>query len=152
MNRLAGGLRDLPRNAAWVAARGLGRLDGAGEATAEAATSLGHEAADTARRAGAAIKDATPGTRDSVELRLARARAAAERAREAEDRAVAAADRAREQARNAQQVAEDEDARLDEVRHDQDDWVDQRTEEARRLAEPNRSYELMLRQVTAEIT
>src|ERR671921_2559305 len=61
------GLREMPSNAAWLLSR----------------------ARDRRHRISAAVIDAAP-VGDSVEIRMRRAREAAERAREAEERAVEA--------------------------------------------------------------
>src|SRR5829696_302895 len=86
------GLKEMPSNAAWLLAR----------------------ARDRRQQISAAVVDAAP-VGDSVEIRMRRAREAAERAREAEDRAVEAGRESEERADYAQQVNERGRARLAEV-------------------------------------
>ena len=85
------GLRELPSNAAWLLSRML-----PDEATGPR---------DTARKLRASIEDAAP-MGDSVETRMNRARAAAERAQRAEEEALAAAEEAKQSSDHARLVAE----------------------------------------------
>jgi hypothetical protein len=64
------GVKELPRNGAWLLSRIVG-------SPRSAAGSTGGAATDAARRVSAAVVDALPGARDSVEQRLKRAEAAA---------------------------------------------------------------------------
>ena len=84
LERTRTGLREMPSNAAWLLSRALKPAE-AIESAAESATA---SARDRSRKLGAAVVDAAPMGGDSVEIRVRRARDAAERAREAEDRAV----------------------------------------------------------------
>src|SRR5687768_6917444 len=87
------GLREMPSNAAWLVSR----------------------ARDQRRRVGAAVVDAGPIGGDSVEVRMKRAREAAERAREAEERALQATQEAKDRSEHARQVSERGRERLMEV-------------------------------------
>ena len=78
------GLREMPSNAAWLLSR----------------------ARDRRRKVSAAVVDAAPVGGDSVEIRMKRAREAAERAREAEERAVDAGQESQERSDYARQVSE----------------------------------------------
>src|SRR5215204_4932302 len=94
------GLRELPTNAAWLAKRAShpGRL-------ADSAT---EGPRDKARQVGASLLDAAP-VGDSVEMRMKRARAAAERAAEADEQVkreqTAARQEADEEIEEAKSVA-----------------------------------------------
>src|ERR687897_1701642 len=85
------GLREMPSNAAWLMSR----------------------ARDRRRKVSAAVVDAAPVGGDSVEIRMKRAREAAERAREAEERAVEAGRESKEGAEDARQGGERGRARVE---------------------------------------
>src|SRR4029453_18540774 len=91
------GLREMPSNAAWLLSRALKPAEVVGDAAHSATV----EARDRSRRAGAAIIDAAPLGGDSVDMRMRRAKEAAERARETEQEAVHAAQVARDRAEHA---------------------------------------------------
>jgi len=86
------GLREMPSNAAWMLSRVLRPAETVGSATGSAAAG----ARDRGRRMRMAVVDATPIGGDSVDVRMKRAREAAERAREAEEEALAAAQESKE--------------------------------------------------------
>ena len=91
------GLREMPSNAAWLMSRAIQPAESVGTA----ADSARAGARDRRRKMSAAVVDAMPVGGDSVELRLKRARDAAERAREAEERALEAAEEAKERSDHA---------------------------------------------------
>lgn len=135
---LASGVKDLPRNTSWLLSRALSPVDatkGAAGATKDAASNTGSGIVDKMRGAGALVKDALPGSGDSVELRLQRARTAAERAREAEERAVQSAEVAKAKASYAKETAERDKVHLRDVKRDQSKQVAQRVAEARQAAD-----------------
>ena len=76
------GLREMPANAAWLLSRVLQPAETAAESAAAGAR-------DRGRKMKAAVADITPMGEDSVDVRMKRAREAAERARQAEEEAVA---------------------------------------------------------------
>jgi len=100
--RARSGLRDMPSNAAWLLSKALKPA----EAVSDAAGSATADVRDRGRQATAAVLDATPVGGDSVEVRMRRARDAAERAKEAEERAVEAAQESKERSDHARQVGE----------------------------------------------
>ena len=79
------GLREMPSNASWLMSRA--RALQPAESVGTTAGNVKAGARDRRRKMSAAVVDAMPLGGDSVELRLKRARDAAEQAREAEDRA-----------------------------------------------------------------
>ena len=93
------GIKELPRNGAWLLSR-IARSPGS------AVGSAGGAATDAARRVSAAVVDALPGGRDSVELRLKRADAAVASAKNAEQEALAEARNADNCAQAAKAIAE----------------------------------------------
>src|SRR5829696_4618909 len=95
------GLKEMPSNAAWLLAR----------------------ARDRRQQISAAVVDAAP-VGDSVEIRMRRAREAAERGRESEERAD-----------YAQQVNERGRARLAEVHQETSRRIKQRVAEAQKAAD-----------------
>jgi hypothetical protein len=99
LERTRTGLREMPSNAAWLLSQVFRPAEAIGTAT-ESATG---GARDQGLKIGAAIVDAVPVGQDSVEIRVKRAREAAERAREAEDRAVEAARESKALADHARQ-------------------------------------------------
>ena len=106
-------LREMPSNAAWLLSR----------------------ARDRRRKVRAGVVDAVPFGGDSVEVRMKRAREAAERAREAEDRAVDAGRESEERADYARQVSERGRARRAEVQQETSRWIKQRVAEAQKAAD-----------------
>ena len=125
------GLMEMPSNAAWLVSKAVHP----GESVGTAADSARAGARDKRRSMSAAVIDAVPVGGDSVELRLKRARDAAERAREAEDRAVEAAEEAKERSDHARKVSERGRARLTEVERETSRWVKQRIAEAQKEAD-----------------
>jgi colicin import membrane protein len=107
------GLREMPSNAGWLLSR----------------------ARDRRRKVSAAVVDAAPGGGDSLEIRMKRAREAAERAREAEERAAEAGREAKERSEYVRQVNERGRARLAEVDRETSRWIKQRIAEAQKAAE-----------------
>ena len=118
------GLREMPSNAAWLLSRALKPAEGMGDA-----------ARDRGRRASAALIDAAPIGGDSVDIRMKRARDAAERSRDAEQQAVEASQEARELAEHAHKVNERGSARLAQVQRDTDRHIKQRVAEAQKAAD-----------------
>ena len=118
------GLKEMPSNAAWVLSRALQPVD-------SAAT----EARDQRRKIGAAVADAAPLGGDSVEIRMKRARDAAERAREAEEEALEAAQESKELSDHARQVSERGRARKQEVDRETNRELKQRIAEAQKAAD-----------------
>ena len=125
------GLREMPSNAAWLLSRVLKPTDSVGGA-AESATAA---ARDRGRRVRAAVADAAPVGGDSVDVRMRRARDAAERARDAEDRALEAARESKDSSDHARQVSERGRARLQEVDRETSRRVKQRIAEAQKAAD-----------------
>ena len=125
------GLREMPSNAAWLLSQALKPAEGVGD-TAHSAVSA---ARDQRRRAGAALIDSVPVGGDSVDIRMKRAREAAERARDAEEQAVAASEEARDRADHARKVSERGRAHLAEVQRGTEREVKQRVAEAQRAAD-----------------
>jgi hypothetical protein len=107
------GLREMPSNAAWLLSR----------------------ARDGRRKVSAAVVDTAPFGGDSVEIRMKRAREAAERAREAEEQAVEAGQESQERADYARQVSERGRARRAEVQQETSRWIKQRVAEAQKAAD-----------------
>lgn len=140
---LARGVTELPRNASWLLSKALSSAGGdKGTSTGTKKDAAGNASSapssgimDTMRAAGATVKDVLPGSSDSVELRLQRARAAADRAREAENRALQSAEEAKARANEARTTAERDKVLVRDVRRDQAKLVEQRVAEARRAAD-----------------
>src|SRR5918996_4064876 len=108
------GLREMPSNAAWLISQALKPAENVGDAAQSAAIG----ARDRGRRASAALIDAAPVGGDSVDIRMRRAREAAERARDAEQQAVEASEEARDRAEHARKVGERGSARRAEVQRE----------------------------------
>ena len=119
---LATGVRDLPRNASWLVAKALTPLSAPREKVKDA----GGEAVDKVRSTGAVVKDALPGTGDSVELRLKRAHAAADQAKDAEDQSVSSAREADRLAKEAERAEAEKEQRLEQTRAQQQAEADAR--------------------------
>jgi len=107
------GLREMPSNAGWLVSRARARRP----------------------KISAAVVDAAPGSGGSVDVRLERAREAAERAWEAEERAVDAGREAHESSDYAQQVSKRGHARLARLDRETRQWIKQRLAEARQAAD-----------------
>ena len=118
------GLKDMPSNTAWLLSRAMQPVEGAAAG-----------ARDQRRRVGAAVVDAMPGGEDSVEIRMRRARDAAERARTAEERALEAAEESKELSDRARQVSEQGRARKQEVDRETNRWLKRQIAEAQRAAD-----------------
>jgi colicin import membrane protein len=125
------GIRELPSNAAWMLSRVLRPAETVGSATGSAAA----DARDQARRMRAAVVDATPGGRDSIDVRMKRAREAAERARAVEDEALEAARESKDRADHARQVSERGRARVRDVERETSRAVRQRITAAQKAAD-----------------
>jgi len=121
------GLKDLPRNGAWVLSRAMGSPASAG--------SMSGSATDAARRISAAVADVLPGPADSVEVRLKRAEAAVASAKQAEQEALAQARDADNLAEAAKDVAQQSRQRLREATREGKQEIDRRAQEARRSLE-----------------
>lgn len=146
------GVKELPRNGAWVLSRIVGTPDSASRSNGSGAT-------DAARRVAAAITDAIPGG-DSVEIRLNRAHAAVERAKQAEQEALAEARDADARAEEAKAIAEQNRQRQREAAREAKQEVERRVQELRREMEQridqerekaNRDVAQRLDKLTAEL-
>jgi len=131
LERTRTGLREMPSNAAWLLSQALKPAE-AIESAAESATA---SARDRSRKLGAAVVDAAPIGGDSVEIRVRRARDAAEHAREAEDRAIEAARESKALADHVRQVSDRGHDRVKEVEQETSRQVKQRVAEAQRAAD-----------------
>ena len=129
------GLRELPSNAAWLLSRML-----PDEATGPR---------DTARKLRASIEDAAP-MGDSVETRMNRARAAAERAQRAEAEALAAAEEAKQSSDHARLVAESNRSEMAELKRELKRRVEHAVTEARRAADEQVQQERAAAQTDAD--
>jgi colicin import membrane protein len=107
------GLREMPSNTAWLLSR----------------------ARDRRRKVSAAVVDAAPIGGDSLEIRMKRAREAAERARDAEEHAAEAARESKERSEHVRQVSERGRARVAEVDGETSRWIKQRVAEAQKAAD-----------------
>lgn len=125
------GLKEMPSNAAWLLARALRPAGAVGDA-AESATA---QARDRGRKVTAAVLDAAPVGGDSVEVRMRRAREAAERARDAEERAVEAAQESKDRSDHARRVSERGRARLAEVERENARRIKRRAADAQKAAD-----------------
>jgi colicin import membrane protein len=125
------GLREMPSNAAWLLSRALKPAETVGDAAHSAAAG----ARDRGRQAGAALIDATPVGGDSVDIRMKRAREAAERARDVEQEAVQASQAARDRAEHARKVSERGRAHMTQVQRETERHVKQRVAEAQKAAD-----------------
>ena len=124
-------LRELPSNAAWLLSRALKPAEGVGDAAHSAAAG----ARDRGRRASAALIDAAPVGGDSVDIRMKRAREAAERARAVEQEAVQSSQAARDFAERARKVSARGHAHLNQVQRETERQVNQRVAEAQKAAD-----------------
>ena len=122
------GIKDVPRNGAWVLSRVVGSPASAGGSASGSAT-------DAARRISAAVADVLPGSHDSVEVRLRRAEAAVARAKQAEQEALAQARDADNLAEVAKAVTEEGRQQLREATREGKQEIDRRAQEARRSLE-----------------
>jgi colicin import membrane protein len=128
------GVKELPRNSAWLLSRALTPLETTKDVAGNVTQSAGGNLADLARQAGASVMDVLP-VGDSIELRLQRARAAAEDAQRAEDQAVSDAEEAKARSDEAREIAERCRAYVREVERQQAKEVDEKVAEARREAD-----------------
>lgn len=135
LKMVVAGVKDLPRNTSWLLSNALRPVGAAQEEARATMNATGHGLVDKVRSATVSVKEAIPGSVDSVELRLQRARAAAERAREAEDHAVQLAADASARADFAKEVAERDSAQLRDFESDRAKAVELRVEEARSIAD-----------------
>ena len=133
------GLKEMPSNAAWVLSRALQPVESAAAG-----------ARDQRRKVGAAVVDAAPVGGDSVEIRMKRARDAAERAREAEEGALEAAQESKELSDHARQVSERGRARKQEVDRETNRELKQRMAEAQRAADELMARERQAAEADAE--
>jgi colicin import membrane protein len=104
------------------------------DAIEEAAGSATASVRDQGRKVGAAVVDASPVGGDSVDVRIRRARDAAERAREAEDQAREAAQEAKACAERVKEISEGGRRRLQEAERESDQDVKKRVAEAEEAA------------------
>jgi colicin import membrane protein len=133
MSTLVTGVKEIPRNASWLAGKALPH-DGRSNGTRRNEGSDPADSRNLVQRAGDAMRDAMPG-QDSVEHRLAQAREGADRAQEAEDRAVEAAERAHELTERVDAVEAEEKRRLQQVQQQLSAEVERRTGIAQREAD-----------------
>jgi colicin import membrane protein len=131
LERARTGLREMPSNAVWLMSRVLRPVDAIQEAGGTAAASV----RDQGRKIGAGVVDAAPVGGDSVEIRIRRAREAADRAREAEDRAREAGERARSRAEKVKELSERGRRRVQEAEGQSNRDVEQRVAEAEKTAQ-----------------
>lgn len=124
------GVKDLPSNAGWLLSRARHPADAVGSAAESAAAG----ARDRGRRMTAAVADASP-VGDSIDIRMKRARDAAERAREAEEEAVEAARESKERADHLREASERGAARVTEVERESAQDVEQRVADAQKAAD-----------------
>jgi colicin import membrane protein len=124
------GLREMPSNAAWMLSRVLQPTQTVGSAAGSATAG----ARDRGQKVRVAVADATPGG-DSVDIRMKRARDAAERAREAEEQAVEAAHESKDRSNHVRQVSERGRARVTDVERETSRLVKQRIAAAQRTAD-----------------
>jgi colicin import membrane protein len=125
------GLREMPSNAAWLLSRVLQPADAVGTAADSAAAG----ARDRGRKIKAAVADVTPVGEDSVDVRMKRARDAAERARQAEEQAVEAAHESKELSDHAREVSERGRVRLTQVQREAAQGVKLRVADAQKAAD-----------------
>jgi colicin import membrane protein len=125
------GLREMPSNAAWLLSRAVKPAESVGDAAQSAASG----ARDRRRRASVALIDSLPVGGDSVDVRMRRAREAAERARDAEEQAVEASEEARDRAEHARKVSERGRSHLADVERTVERQIKQRVAEARKAAD-----------------
>jgi hypothetical protein len=118
----------MPSNAAWLVSRAVQPAETAAESAAAGAR-------DRGRKMKVAVADLTPVGEDSIDVRMKRARDAAERAKEAEQRALEAAQEANELSEHVHEVSEGGRARMTEVERELAERVKQRVAEAQRAAE-----------------
>jgi colicin import membrane protein len=133
------GLRELPSNAAWLLSRVL-----PSEAAGPAAATR-----DTARKIRASVEDAAP-LGDSVETRMKRARAAADRAQRAEEEAVAAAEDSKRSSDHARLVAETNRSQVADLKRELKRRVEESVREARRAADERIERERAAAQADAD--
>jgi colicin import membrane protein len=146
LERTRTGLREMPSNAAWLLSRVLRPADAVGTA-AESAVG---RARDRGRRVSSAVVDAAPIGGDSVQVRMKRAREAADRAREVEGRAVEAAQESKDRSDHARLVSERGRARLKEVERETKRQVEQRVKQAQRDADEAVKHERRAAEADAE--
>lgn len=128
------GVKDLPRNTTWLLSKALTPLEATKDAAGSATQAAGGGLVDMARQAGASVLDVLP-MGDSIELRLQRARAAADEAQQAEEEAVREAEEAKARSDEARQVAERCRAYVRDVEREQAQEVSDKVAEARREAD-----------------
>ncbi len=119
----ASGLKDLPRNSAWLLSKAI-------SAPADAA-GVGNGVPDGLRRVTAAISHSIPGVHDAVELRLKRAELAVAKAREAEKAALVEAQNANALADAAKAIGDEGRERVRQATRDSKLEVDRRTQLAK---------------------
>jgi colicin import membrane protein len=140
------GLREMPSNAAWLVSRVLKPAEAAGTAAGSARWT----ARDQRRKVTAAVVDAAPISRDSVDIRMKRAQEAGERAREAEERAVEAARESKDRSDHARQVSEHGRALVADVARETARRVKQRIAEAQKAADETVERERQAAEADAE--
>jgi hypothetical protein len=146
---LVEGARDVPRNAVWLLSKALAPVNGV-KSAANGARDAGGRIAGSVRDGAEVVRSAMPGTGQSVEQQIKRARAAADRAREAEDRALAAAEEAHRRAAEAKEVEDRAKLRLRERRREHAEQVERRVADARRIADARIEEEEREAQAEAE--
>ena len=147
----ATGLKDLPRNGAWLLSKAL-------KSPVVATGSAAHEASDGFRRVRSAVAEKVPGI-DPVGMKLKRAEAAVASAKEVERTALAEAQAADERADAAKAIGEAGRQRVREATREGREEVERRTRAARehfnRLVEQEREnasqdVEEAIRRIMAE--
>jgi len=128
-NRARSGISDLPANAAWL----LGKV--AGGANGVSTGSPFEGVREGGRSVRNAVADTLPFGKDSLELRIERARDALDTARQAEEDAVEQAQRAKADAEKADAVAEQGRRRHAQAKKDSAAGVADRVKDAQRRAD-----------------
>lgn len=130
------GVKELPKNASWIVAKALRPLGQATNGAPPDSTleSVRESAKDRFRAVGAKARDVMPGV-DSVEQRVDRARAAADRTQQAEEEAVATAQTAKQEADRLKAIQAEEKSRIRKLKEELDQRVRAAEADARRRAE-----------------
>jgi colicin import membrane protein len=128
-SQASSGLKDLPRNGAWLLSRVL-QSPGSDLGSGGHGAPAGRGLRGGLRRVTAAVGDVVPGVHESVETRLRRAEAAVASARKAKQQALEEAHNASDRADAAKAVAEEATQRLAQATRDGKQEVDQHRREA----------------------
>ncbi len=152
-HQAATGLKDLPRNTAWLLSKVLAAPSGVTDAATEGVT-------DSVRRMSVAVAGSLPGTHEAVEIRLRRAEAAVAGAKHAEQEALAEAQRANALAESAKNLSAEGKERVRQAARDGKQEVDRRTQVVREQYaqlvdkehdKASRDADIALERITAEV-